>query len=120
LFPQENKDYVFGQCEISHPVRLTPPSAGPHMFRARRDTFDYTDGIVSHKADKGNIGFHASAKKETPSLLARIARIFYVDNLGQEIDPAPNREYITNLGKYDVLVYSCGSLWTRYCVPPAL
>lgn len=34
---------------------------------------------------------------------------------GHEVHPSPNPDYIMNLSTSDVLVYSCGSLWTR-CV----
>jgi hypothetical protein len=36
---------------------------------------------------------------------------------GFEIHPSPNAEYISALAANDMLVYSCGSLWTRYAFP---
>ena len=33
---------------------------------------------------------------------------------GQEMHPVPTPEYISGLGARQVLVYSCGSLWTRF------
>ena len=30
-----------------------------------------------------------------------------------EIHPSPNPEFLSNLASKNVLVYSCGSLWTR-------
>jgi hypothetical protein len=47
----------------------------------------------------------------------RFARsgLFYINAYGHEIHPSPNPEFLSQLGGRDVLVYSCGSLWTR-CV----
>ena len=33
---------------------------------------------------------------------------------GHEMHPVPTPEYISGLGSRQVLVYSCGSLWTRF------
>jgi hypothetical protein len=34
---------------------------------------------------------------------------------GHEVYPSPNPDYLSNISSSDILVYSCGSLWTR-CV----
>jgi 2-phospho-L-lactate transferase/gluconeogenesis factor (CofD/UPF0052 family) len=39
-------------------------------------------------------------------------RLFYINLYGQEIFPEPNGDFFDALDKRDVLVYSCGSLWT--------
>jgi len=39
--------------------------------------------------------------------------VFYINGYGMEIHPSPNPDYIAGLADKDVLVYSCGSLWTR-------
>lgn len=39
--------------------------------------------------------------------------VFYINSYGHEIQPWPNPEYLSQLNKRDILVYSCGSLWTR-------
>lgn len=36
---------------------------------------------------------------------------------GHEIFPSPNPDYISGIAAKDVLVYSCGSLWTRCGAP---
>lgn len=41
------------------------------------------------------------------------AGLFYINAYGNEIHPSPNPDYISSLGSNDILVYSCGSLWTR-------
>lgn len=40
--------------------------------------------------------------------------LYYINAYGQEIHPTPTPEYISGLGSHQVLVYSCGSLWTRF------
>jgi hypothetical protein len=64
-------------------------------------------------SENTNVAFSSEDKTQVSELPARIARVFYVDTLGQEIAPSTNRDYVTNLGTHEVLVYSCGSLWTR-------
>jgi len=38
--------------------------------------------------------------------------LYYINAYGNEIHPTPNPEYLRSLSTQDVLVYSCGSLWT--------
>lgn len=45
--------------------------------------------------------------------------LYYINSYGHEIHPSPNPDYIKSLARNEVLVYSCGSLWTRY-VPGTL
>jgi hypothetical protein len=42
-----------------------------------------------------------------------LAGLLYINAYGHEIYPSPNPDYIANLSSSEVLVYSCGSLWTR-------
>lgn len=47
-----------------------------------------------------------------------IKGIFYINAYRNEIYPAPNPEFVHSLNnRSEMLIYSCGSLWTR-CVPP--
>ena len=39
--------------------------------------------------------------------------IYYINAYGNEIHPYPNPDFLTNISLRQVLVYSCGSLWTR-------
>lgn len=39
--------------------------------------------------------------------------IHYINTYGNEIHPFPNPDFLTNISARRVLVYSCGSLWTR-------
>jgi hypothetical protein len=78
------------------------------------------DADGPHAPRASNVSFAAAGKGEAvPPLPARIGRVYYINAYGQEIRPAPNRDFLVNLGRYDVLVYSCGSLWTRCARRPA-
>ena len=66
------------------------------------DDGEYTPGA--------NIGYR-KGDDETP-LEARIERVFYINPYGQEIFPAANPEFLDTIAKRDVLVFSCGSLFT--------
>lgn len=39
--------------------------------------------------------------------------IYFINAYGNEINPYPNPDFLTNISLRQVLVYSCGSLWTR-------
>ena len=51
--------------------------------------------------------------------VCRAAGLYYINAYGSEIHPSPNPEFLANIALKDVLVYSCGSLWTR-CAPVGL
>ena len=42
--------------------------------------------------------------------------LYYINGYGMEIHPSPNPEFLSNLASRKILVYSCGSLWTRYLI----
>lgn len=42
-----------------------------------------------------------------------VSGLYYINGYGHEVYPKPNPEFIKNLSNSEVLVYSCGSLWTR-------
>jgi 2-phospho-L-lactate transferase/gluconeogenesis factor (CofD/UPF0052 family) len=112
----ENGARLVGQCEISHPVRpsaqntsfivpttISPPPESP------------TDGMGGTiAAGSRNVLFEQSGKdgEEEDPLPARIRRIYYLNGYGSEVYPSPNPDFIGSLNEKDVLVYSCGSLWT--------
>jgi 2-phospho-L-lactate transferase/gluconeogenesis factor (CofD/UPF0052 family) len=56
-----------------------------------------------------NTGLDENLSDKLPS---KISRLFYVNAYGNEVDPAPNPEYLTKLNECQTLLYSCGSLWT--------
>ncbi|KAF8876811.1 hypothetical protein CPB85DRAFT_1378560 [Mucidula mucida] len=80
----ENGERLVGQCEISHPV------SGPSVV-----SFSEPDPArMSCSKQQGN------------------QQLFYINAYGMEIHPSPNPDYLSSLSSHDVLVYSCGSLWT--------
>jgi hypothetical protein len=121
---------------VNHTIRVS--QLLPHFRRDSR-TFDTDDlhhaldtdtvpvpEVVSEEWAGGNLGYR-KGEGEVP-LEARIERIFYINLYGQvsrrlplnlnatadmqEIFPEPNPEFLQTISKRDVLVYSCGSLWT--------
>lgn len=57
------------------------------------------------------------SKEEGNSLPGKIERIFYVNPYGNEVHPLPNPRVVNALKTADVLIYSIGSLFTRYPLP---
>ncbi|WVF69156.1 hypothetical protein IAT40_003931 [Kwoniella sp. CBS 6097] len=92
----------------------TPENAS--LPASRRDSFDTAGGGIEQITEGeegwagGNIGYR-KGEDEMP-LEARIERVFYINLYGQEIYPDPNPDFIDTLNQRDILVYSCGSLWT--------
>ncbi|TRM62945.1 hypothetical protein BD626DRAFT_557818 [Schizophyllum amplum] len=111
----DNGEKLVGQCEISHPVQTLPALDGPPRFTLTDldKTEDDDDGIQAGQLNQNNAKFdHQAGKEEYRPLGARISRLYYINAYGMEIHPSPNPEYINSLNRADVLVYSCGSLWT--------
>ncbi|KAJ7102528.1 UPF0052-domain-containing protein [Mycena belliarum] len=107
----DNGEKLVGQCEISHPV----PSDGPDITVSASASAPASpdDGMGETIAQRRNVLFEQQAKGAYTPLGARISRLFYMNAYGFEIHPAPNAAYLAALAAHDVLVYSCGSLWTR-------
>ncbi|OJT11583.1 hypothetical protein TRAPUB_11892 [Trametes pubescens] len=104
----ENGERLVGQCEISHPVRQelridVSTESGPSS------PVDPLDGTLPRSR---NVMFQSEGKHQYEALGAPITRLFYINAYGNEIHPSPNPDYISSLSRHDVLVYSCGSLWT--------
>ncbi|KAF8887726.1 hypothetical protein BD779DRAFT_1440644 [Infundibulicybe gibba] len=105
----ENGERLVGQCEISHPVAQEPSVD----VAAAADPWSPMDGmgeVISQQ--RQNVMFEHQNKGEFKPLAARISRLYYINAYGIEIHPAPNPDYLQSLRTKDVLVYSCGSLWT--------
>ncbi|KAF7340159.1 UPF0052-domain-containing protein [Mycena venus] len=106
----ENGEKLVGQCEISHPVP-SQSSEGPNITVS--DALSPVDGMGEAISQRKNVMFEqTTGKGEYQPLGARISRLFYMNAYGFEIHPSPNPEYISALAANDMLVYSCGSLWT--------
>ncbi|KAI8983245.1 UPF0052-domain-containing protein [Trametes punicea] len=104
----ENGERLVGQCEISHPVRQAP-RIDVSSESVPSSPIDALDGTLPRSR---NVLFQSEGKDHYEPLSARITRLFYINAYGNEIYPSPNPDYIATLARNDVLVYSCGSLWT--------
>ncbi|KAI0757600.1 UPF0052-domain-containing protein [Daedaleopsis nitida] len=98
----ENGERLVGQCDISHPVRQAP----------RIDVSCEDDPLDGTLPRSRNVMFEAEGKNDYEPLQSRITKLFYINAYGNEIHPSPNPDYIQSLARSEVLVYSCGSLWT--------
>ncbi|KAJ6501425.1 UPF0052-domain-containing protein [Mycena vitilis] len=101
----DNGEKLVGQCEISHPVPVQGTAGSA-------DAMSPADGMGETIVQRRNVMFDQATKGEYQPLGARISRLFYMNAYGFEIHPSPNPEYISALAANDMLVYSCGSLWT--------
>ncbi|KAF9471303.1 UPF0052-domain-containing protein [Pholiota conissans] len=100
---------LVGQCEISHPMPLDSPSE----VIDEETPVSPVDGLVEFESSpRQNMLFESVSKGSYEPLPAHIQRLYYINGYGMEIHPSPNGEFLSNLGSRDVLVYSCGSLWT--------
>ncbi|KAF5337390.1 hypothetical protein D9611_003383 [Ephemerocybe angulata] len=101
----DDGERLVGQCEISHPVPSSSESTMPDEL--------VEDGIGSlAELQPQNIMYQQDKDKAFEPLPCRISRLYYINSYGMEIHPSPNPDFIANLQTRDVLVYSCGSLWT--------
>lgn len=124
---QDNGERLVGQCEISHPVAPVAPS----INFSEADLWSPEDGLETQRQ---NVMFEPQGKDSYEPLPSRIssqfyfwwtlpfhvltsrcrsAELFYINAYGMEIHPSPNPDYISSLSTHDILVFSCGSLWTR-------
>ncbi|KAI0044878.1 UPF0052-domain-containing protein [Auriscalpium vulgare] len=105
-----NGERLVGQCEISHPVQRE--TSVEHDERPPVSVFDAVSPTGEMLTRQRNVMFDAQGKDEYSVLDAPITRLYYINAYGHEIHPSPNPDYISNLSSNEVLVYSCGSLWT--------
>lgn len=116
---------ITGQNQISHP---SSPS-GPPPSEISSEGF-YTDeseedggGAIEDANLPGslaelrtqNIEFSKHDEAELPS---RIERIWYINPYGQEIRPPANPKVLASINQAEAVVYSIGSLYTRYLSSP--
>ncbi|TYJ58481.1 hypothetical protein B9479_000688 [Cryptococcus floricola] len=89
------------------PDTSAPPTRGHSHDRLA----DWKEEGSDNEGKQGsNLGYK-KGEEEVP-LEAKVERVFYINLYGQEIYPDPNHDFIDALHQRDVLVYSCGSLWT--------
>ncbi|KIY45714.1 UPF0052-domain-containing protein [Fistulina hepatica ATCC 64428] len=108
----EDGSKLVGQCEISHPVRTK--AARSQSFFTALDVDEDEDAPWSPTSSTNdNVKFeHGVGKATYEELDSKIHRLFYINSYGTEVFPNPNPQVLEHLGLRNVLVYSCGSLWT--------
>ncbi|KAH9955726.1 UPF0052-domain-containing protein [Lactifluus volemus] len=99
--------HLVGQCEISHPVSRSPSPEDEYPSSLSFDTISPT--VISRTQ---NVHFEVKSKESYERLRAPINRLYYINSYGHEIHPVPTPEYISGVNSHEILVYSCGSLWT--------
>ncbi|KAF8973791.1 hypothetical protein BDZ97DRAFT_1900575 [Flammula alnicola] len=105
----EDGERMVGQCEISHPIVPTELSFQVPDEEAPTSPID---GLGESMSPPRNIMFESFAKGTHEALPSPIQRLYYINGYGMEIHPSPNGDFLSSLASRDVLVYSCGSLWT--------
>jgi hypothetical protein len=107
---------IVGQNQISH------PSSEPDSPHTRQPTEDYESSLPpgSLASLNGQMRNLLISKTKNDSLPGKIQRIFYVNPYGNEVHPSANPRVISALGTADVVIYSIGSLFTRYPPLPSL
>jgi len=84
---------------------------GP-SFQLRETPLSPVDGLGEFISPPQNNMFESLSKGTHEPLPSRISRLYYINGYGMEIHPAPNGDFLSNLATREILVYSCGSLWT--------
>ncbi|KAF5312620.1 hypothetical protein D9619_003063 [Psilocybe cf. subviscida] len=105
----EDGERLVGQCEISHPMVSIESSPGPDQ---EDEESSPVDGLGEFSSPRQNVMFEAVTKGTHEPLPSRINRLYYINAYGMEVRPSPNGDFLANLDTRDILVYSCGSLWT--------
>lgn len=128
---QENSRTLVGQCNISHPVQAEQSISFSLAMSSPIEELDEVDPrrASMQRTRSANLDYSkGDGDGETP-LESRIARefllfslfhrvlyssgLYYINAYGHEIHPSPNAEFLSQCTGKDILVYSCGSLWTR-------
>lgn len=101
-----------GQCEISHPGQPQANRKSMNPIDAFSKLALPTSPQISNNEEpqlNGNLVFSKCTEEK---LSAAIARIYYMNEYGQEIYPLPNPKILDHLTNRTDLVYSIGSLYT--------
>ncbi|KAI8582294.1 hypothetical protein K450DRAFT_228281 [Umbelopsis ramanniana AG] len=107
----ENGETLKGQCEISHPAPLSEKKQKPlnPIDAFSKLAFPGSPIFESNPQFNDNLVFSKTLEEK---LHARIARIYYMNEFGQEIYPIPSPKVLKHLSTKNVLVFSIGSLYT--------
>ena len=89
-----------------------PDSMGQSLMQRKNVLFE-ADRKPSVEALPSPISSKSFILRAVKFLIYEHSGIYYINAYGSEIHPYPNPDFLTNLSSRQVLVYSCGSLWTR-------
>ncbi|EAU92930.2 hypothetical protein CC1G_03717 [Coprinopsis cinerea okayama7 len=104
----EDGERLVGQCEISHPVA----SISVQVSNSDGLMFAHDEDSEGIPVAANNVMYDRTGDEPIDILPAPISKVYYINSYGMEIHPTPNPDFIFNLKSKDILVYSCGSLWT--------
>ena len=105
---------IVGQNQISHPSSTDTPAERTHSRVVSLDDEDGTLPPGSLPSLNNSIRNILISKSNGGNLPGKIERVFYVNSYGNEVHPSANPKVINALHRADVLIYSIGSLFTRY------
>jgi|SRR5579859_2234879 len=106
---------IVGQNQISHP---SPAEAHNRTTTADEEDGAVLPGSLPSLSRVRNIMF---SKSEGDLLPGKIERVYYINPYGNEVHPVANPRVLSALKSAEVLIYSIGSLFTRYCsLPPCV
>ncbi|KAG0237751.1 hypothetical protein BGW42_000157 [Actinomortierella wolfii] len=137
----KNGHIILGQCAISHPAvaamnssfgseanssnasstmassidsltnNSTPSSSAESDLLALLSSSHQEDSFSTLKLTQNNIHFDKTPSLSS-SLQSRIARLYYINEYGQEIFPPANPKMLCCLAEMETMLYSIGSLYT--------
>ena len=112
---------IHAMSHLRHGSRRDSSTFDTSIPQSRRSSLDEYSPNLSGSG--GNLGYRKG--EDVVPLDARIEGVFYLNlygqvskglevnaKFGQEVFPEPNPEFLETINSRDVLVYSCGSLWT--------
>lgn len=98
-----------GQCEISHPGQSMNCKSMNPIDAFSKLALPNSPLLSNNDEFNGNLVF---SKLTEEKLSSAIARIYYMNEYGQEIYPIPNPKILSQISQRTELVYSIGSLYT--------
>ena len=101
-----------GQCEISHPGQHQTSTKSMNPIDAFSKLALPQSPMLEHNEQQSRNGNLFFSKCTEEKLSSAIARIYYMNEYGQEIYPLPNPKILDHLNTRTDLVYSIGSLYT--------
>lgn len=109
----EDGTVIVGQNQISHPSPT--PTVLPSVLSSEEEDDNREEDANPPESLKAlrnqNIEF---SKEDENELSSRIDRIWYINTYGQEIRPPANPRVIESIKNSEAIIYSIGSLYTRY------